>query len=324
MTTKRQHFVDFFSPGTIVSKQSRKPIGSWDTVMATKLAAEIVERHNSKPYGFQFVTCIVTDPIPDGEGGTMEVPPMEVPPKEVEQSGLHFLGGNILRYPEVPDDQEHRTLRSDMRCNDKPVCITNPNSWRFTGFFDEDMVVVDGQGDIVRRGDDADLVEYRKQQRVEWADSVHTGPPSTQEQPMEFARLGNHLLSVCPWCDHLLDHPVTDATEDDTTTALEKSYRGHLAAYPNCKRQADAQPSLLEAIEACQSALDEAAAQRQQRIDNHPDNGRDGQWRVTGIRHTAETMASCAREAIENCSGEVQSWECPEATFLGEELPDVF
>lgn len=41
------------------------------------------------------------------------------------------------------------------------VIIENTNSWRFTGPFGEKDVIVDENGEVIRRGDDADLVEYR-------------------------------------------------------------------------------------------------------------------------------------------------------------------
>lgn len=59
----------------------------------------------------------------------------------------------------------------------------------------------------------------------------------------------------------------------------------------------------------------------------HPDNGKAGWWRVSGIRHTAHTKASSATQAIENADkAEIvhSSWEAPSAEYLGEELPETF
>jgi len=162
MTVQQQHFVDFFSPGTFFSEQSRKPIDAWDINLAVALSNDVLERHDAKPYGFQFVTCIVADPISDGEGGTLDVKP-----KEVERSDTHFIGGTVLRYDEILDE-EYRILRTNMQCNGWPVCIENCNSWRFTGAFNDDDVIVDEKGVIVRRGNDPDLLEYRNRQRIEW------------------------------------------------------------------------------------------------------------------------------------------------------------
>jgi hypothetical protein len=138
---------------------------------------------------------------------------------------------------------------------------------------------------------------------------------------MEIARLGNHYLSVCPYCDKLFDVVGKDPYDWEVLGQLQED---HMEASPDCKRQADALPSLQDAADACRPAFAEAEAKRQEAIDSHPDNGREGYWRVDGIRHDARTRASSAREAIEKCSEEVQSWESPEATFIGEELPTVF
>jgi hypothetical protein len=64
-------------------------------------------------------------------------------------------------------------------------------------------------------------------------------------------------------------------------------------------------------------------AERQKRIDAHPDNGRTGFWYVSGIRHETYCTASSAREAIDKAiaSGEVGDWESPDATYVGESLP---
>ena len=140
---------------------------------------------------------------------------------------------------------------------------------------------------------------------------------------MEISRLGNHLLSICPYCDTLFDVPVVEGEAEDWQ-AIHRAHDRHRETSPECKRQADAQPSLTEAMKACQDAYAAGEPERQKALDNHPDNGRLGWWLVDGIRHDARTRASSAREAIEKCSDVVQSWESPEATFIGEELPDVF
>jgi len=51
MKPNRKHFVDFFSPGTFVSEQSRRPIDKWDASIAVEMANGIKERHNAKPCG---------------------------------------------------------------------------------------------------------------------------------------------------------------------------------------------------------------------------------------------------------------------------------
>lgn len=152
----RKHFVTFFSPGTFVPEQSSREIPSWDTVAAVEMANGILERYNAHPYGFQFITKLCADPVPDGEGAVLSVQP-----REVERSGTHFLGGELRRFEEIPKTKENSTLLANMRCNDMPIIIENSNSWRFTGAFHEQDCIVDADGSIVRRGTDADLVEYR-------------------------------------------------------------------------------------------------------------------------------------------------------------------
>jgi hypothetical protein len=144
----RKIFVEFFSPGTFYDESSQREIPSKDIAAAVEMANGITERYNAKPYGFKFVTCICADPIPDGEGGTIAVPP-----KEVER-------------------RETTILRSNMRCNREPVVVENSNSFRHTAFFCEDQCIVDASGKIVRRGNDADLVEYRKSMNEQFAKFV--------------------------------------------------------------------------------------------------------------------------------------------------------
>lgn len=157
----RQHFVQFFSPGTLVSETSTLPIDKRDTHLAADMARTITERHGAKPYGFQFITKIVAEPVPDGEGGTLDVTP-----KEVERSGTHYITGELTLYDEVPLCED--TLRSNMRRNRHPIYIENNNSYRFTISFEESDCIVDAEGRIIRYGNDADLVEYRAKKLAEW------------------------------------------------------------------------------------------------------------------------------------------------------------
>lgn len=85
-------------------------------------------------------------------------------------------------------------------------------------------------------------------------------------------------------------------------------------------------PSFAEVLKEVQEAFAEADAKREQDIENHPDNGKEGWWIVDGIRHDAKVKASSAAEAIRKAAeaDAVQSWELPTAEFWCEELPDVF
>lgn len=157
----RQHFVKFYSPGTLISETTSKPIESWDTKLAAAMATEISERHGARPYGFQFGTKLVADPVPDGEGGVLDVTP-----KVVETSGTHFITGELLFYHEVSPSKS--TLRGNMRCNGWPICVQNTNSYRSTLPFEQGDCIVDREGVVIRRGADADLVAYCERMAAEW------------------------------------------------------------------------------------------------------------------------------------------------------------
>jgi hypothetical protein len=156
---QRKHFVTFYSPGTFFNEESTRPIAAWDTVAALKLAESITERYNAKPYAFRFSTCICADPIPDGEGGTLEVEP-----REVEESGRYFITGTVLKVDELEKraDPEQRILVSNMRCNDWPLCVENTNSWKCVQPFDETDFIVDRHGAVIERGDAPKWKAYRK------------------------------------------------------------------------------------------------------------------------------------------------------------------
>lgn len=152
---RREHYVTFLSPGTFVSETSVKEIEKWDIKEAVKLSKKIVERHNARPYGFYFSTKLTAEPVPDGEGGFLEVSK-----KEVERSGMHFLGGDVLRYDDIPESEN--ILRFNLSVNEYWICIQNCNSYKSTHFFEEDSVVVDDNGKITARGNDKENIKYRK------------------------------------------------------------------------------------------------------------------------------------------------------------------
>ncbi len=161
---EKKHYIEYYSPGTIVCEQSRRgPVDSWNTALACELANGVLERHNAKPFGFRFITQLEADPISDGQGGTMKVEP-----KETARSAMHYLGGKVMRYEDIPDDDKHTILRSNMRCNGWPLVIQNENSWRFTGQFNQADLIVDADGSVIRRGVDPDLVRYSEQKLAEW------------------------------------------------------------------------------------------------------------------------------------------------------------
>jgi len=116
----KAHFVTFFSPGTIMSEETTKPIDSWDVDAAVKMAHKIVERYNARPYGFQF--------------STRERGAKDLDSKVTKRSGMYYLGGRIETLAEVEarNDPKEEILRSNMRCNGWDKIVVNENSWRWT------------------------------------------------------------------------------------------------------------------------------------------------------------------------------------------------
>jgi hypothetical protein len=148
MAIRREHRVTFYSPGTMFSEVTSKPIPAWDTRMAVGMAEGIVERHDARPYGFRFETFMVGDPVPDGEGRVLEVKA-----RLDKSSGMHFLGGSVRTFAQVMADDrpEEKILRSNMRGNRIPAVIENRNSYRTTLPFEEDAVIVGPDGEILDR-----------------------------------------------------------------------------------------------------------------------------------------------------------------------------
>jgi hypothetical protein len=148
----REYYAVFLSPGTLFSEQTSKRVDSWDDcAQACELAKTITERYDATPYGFYFETRIVADPIDDGEGGQLCVEP-----KIMGNSGVHFLGGQLVTYDEVVerDDPKESIMRSNMADQDQCICCINTNSFRSTMPFKEDAVLLDP-------GDDEVHVAYR-------------------------------------------------------------------------------------------------------------------------------------------------------------------
>lgn len=165
MATRRQHFVEFFSPGTFYSETTARPVETRNVLNACQMAGEITERHGAKPYGFRFFTSIVADPIDDGEGGKLNVQP-----RQVDKSGMYFLGGDVLSYDDIVarNDQRDRILRSNMKYNRLWYMVENRNSYLSTHEFGEADVVVDpATGNVIERGDTKERRKYRKAKSAE-------------------------------------------------------------------------------------------------------------------------------------------------------------
>lgn len=155
----KKHYVLFLSPGTFVDEQSLKPIDQFgDVAAAVDRSKSVTERHGARPYGFRFITRMEHAPIPDGEGGTLAVEP-----KTLVETGTYFIDGRLRKYDEVvaENDPKESILRSNMR--QMPIVVETQNSWRHTAAFNEGDFVVNNLGGIVARGNDPELVAYRKE-----------------------------------------------------------------------------------------------------------------------------------------------------------------
>lgn len=128
--TLEKHFVTFLSPGTFVSEATEKPIDSWDVDVAVRMAGDVVERCNARPYGFYFSTRTRGEEDLDSA--------------ESVRSGIYYLGGRIETREEVMarNDPKEDTLRFNMEANDIKRIVVNDNSWRATmPLRDEDTVL---------------------------------------------------------------------------------------------------------------------------------------------------------------------------------------
>lgn len=121
----QKHFVQFFSPGTMMSEMTEKPIDAWCAPTAVGMVGDIKERYSATPYGFRFITRSRGEEDLDS--------------KITEISGMYYLGGEIFTREQVEarNDPSESILRSNMRMNGIDRIIVNKNSWMFTGPFND-------------------------------------------------------------------------------------------------------------------------------------------------------------------------------------------
>ena len=136
----KQRFVSFSSPGSFFDENTGSSIKDpTDLAAICKKAKKIKERYNASPYGFTIV---------DGNGKSL--------------SGMYFITGELSKYDDIIESVDTSILRSNMRCNDWPYIVTNTNSYKSTRSFDEKDCIVNWNGDIVIKGDSAELMKYRR------------------------------------------------------------------------------------------------------------------------------------------------------------------
>ena len=162
---KKQLSAQYFSPGTFFAETSSRDLEDGSLEEAVALAAGISERHGALPYAFDIVTYLVAEPIDDGQGGTMDVPP-----KEIGRDGRYYIGGELVRYEEsVAREVASSIWAKNMKCNGNPVCIQNTNSYKSTQIFREQDAILDPEtAAVLFRGDDPELVKYRAEKLAEW------------------------------------------------------------------------------------------------------------------------------------------------------------
>lgn len=127
----KQHFVTFFSPGTFVNEETTKPIDSWDVKKATKMAADVLERYNATPFGFQFTTR------ERGEN--------DLDSHVAKRSPMYYLGGQVMTVEQVEaqKDPNNKILIQNMRSNNIERVLVNDNSWRWVAALNPGDVVLD-------------------------------------------------------------------------------------------------------------------------------------------------------------------------------------
>lgn len=153
MKTEKYYLVTYFSPGTFFAESSSKEFAEIDLKKIATAAKKVKERHGATPWGFEIVE--MRRPVEKGE--------FEVVPKTVRQiGGRYHLTGELKRYDDIPETEKTHILRSNMWGNDWPIIVENRNSWLSTQPFEQEDVIVDWDGKIVRRGDEPELVAYRK------------------------------------------------------------------------------------------------------------------------------------------------------------------
>jgi hypothetical protein len=154
----------YFCPGTLFAETDQRLLETGTIEEACRIAKNIEVRHGARPYGFDIITKLVSSPIDDGRGGTMEVQP-----KEIKRQGRYYLGGTLIKYDEVDPT-------STMVFNMKGEClfaIEIVNRYKSVQFFRQQDSIVDPEtGAITRQGTDEDVAEYFKYKMAEWGKPV--------------------------------------------------------------------------------------------------------------------------------------------------------
>lgn len=125
-----KHFVTFYSPGILFAEDTTLSIVSWDVDKAVEMSRKIVERYQSRPYGFKF--------------STRARGPRDLDSKETKRSGMYFLGGQVetLSQVEARNDPRERILLSNMRGNGYKRIVRGNSPWQWVQPLHEGDVVL--------------------------------------------------------------------------------------------------------------------------------------------------------------------------------------
>ncbi len=160
---KTYYKITFSSPGTFFCEQSSREFDTLDFPAILAAAKEIKERYNSAPFGFTYKKLQLPDSLPTVEG--FEV---TVEPKTLEStSAMHYITGDLIFARDLPENDRGRSiLKSNLEGNSDGIGIENRNSFLFTGMFEIGDVIIDWDGNIIRRGNDKDLMQIRRENKA--------------------------------------------------------------------------------------------------------------------------------------------------------------
>ncbi len=130
----KQHFVTFLSPGTFVAEDSTLPVDSWDVEQARKMAADVRERYDARPYCFYFTTR--------SRG------PKDLDSKEMKRSGTYYLPHcrvETLADVKRRNDPKEKILLSNMERNGWKKIATTTSGWKWTQPFEKNDVLLEAR-----------------------------------------------------------------------------------------------------------------------------------------------------------------------------------
>jgi len=125
-----QHFVTFYSPGTLVAEQDAQEIDSWDVEEAQKRAKKIRQRYGAIPYAFRF--------------STRSHGPDDLDSKVSEHSPTYYLNCKVetLADLEERNDPKEKILRQNMKSNKWDRIVTTTKGWKWTQPLQDDDIVL--------------------------------------------------------------------------------------------------------------------------------------------------------------------------------------